>query len=107
MMVNALTEIISDDEHLKLLATIIEYRCNNILKTKKLLEKDINKLYQSKNKRLQDKICLDIAIKMDYIEILLSKNIDDAMTYEIFELDKNYPPELPIVSNDDGNHYYQ
>jgi hypothetical protein len=102
---------LTEEDNLKSLASIIEYRCENMMKTKKLLEKDIDTLFHTKSKRTRDKICLDIAIKMEYIEILLSKNIDDVMSIEIIELDKSVV-SLPIdvisqTKKDDGNHYFQ
>lgn len=101
--------MIDNDDDIKILSSIIEYRCDNILETRKLLEKCIDDLHHAKSKRSQDKICLDISIKMDYIEILLSKIIDDIMSVEIIELDK-HSVQLPEISScklDDGTHYYQ
>jgi len=85
MMVSELT----NEDHLKTLSSIIEYRCDNLKRSHKLLSKDIENLYIAKSKRTQDKICMNIAIKMDYIEILLSKIIDDIMLIEIIEWDHN------------------
>jgi len=108
MMVTNITNI-DDTNHLKVIASIIEYRCANILKTNKLLEENIVSLYLSKNKHTQDKICEDIYTKMEYIEILLSKIIDDVMTVEIMELDKNLsniPLDCSCHTNVE-NHSYQ
>jgi hypothetical protein len=88
MIVSELT----DNDHLNILSSIIEYRCDNLKRTYKLLSKDLDNLYKAKSKRTQDKICINIAIKMDYIEILLSKIIDDVMLIEIIEWDNNNIP---------------
>ena len=107
--VRDITSVNDDIDHLKVIASIIEYRCVNILKTSKLLEEDIVALYLSKNKHTQDKICEDIYTKMEYMEILLSKIIDDVMTVEIMEIDKNIS-DTPVdclchISGE--NHSYQ
>src|SRR4030042_3380435 len=74
-------------EHLRMVASIIEYRCDNVRRVRELLEADINDLYSSRSQRVRDKICGDIYTKIEYIEILLSKNIDDIMSLEIMDLD--------------------
>jgi hypothetical protein len=94
---------ITDEEHLILLASIIEYRCDKLKQSYKLLSRDLDNLYKAKSKRVQDKICLNIAIKMDFIEILLSKIIDDITLIEIIEYDKNN--QLKPIKKDDGMHY--
>ena len=105
-----MNNIDEENEHLKVISSIIEFRCNNILKTHKLLEEDLRALYLSKSRRSQDKICEDIYIKLEYIEILLSKCIDDVMTVEIMEMDNNIPCDPAICAcsqKDDGNNSYQ
>lgn len=104
-----ITNVENDIEHLKVIASIIEYRCVNILKTSKLLEEDIVALYLSKNQHSQDKICEDIYSKMEYMEILLSKIIDDVMTVEIMELDKIAPINTIdcLCHTNVENHSYQ
>ena len=100
-----------DNEHLKTIASIIEYRVTNMLRTQSLISKDIDALYLSKSKRSQDKVCENIYIKMEYIEILLSKIIDDVMSVEIIEFDKMSAPFIPIEctheNKDHDNHSYQ
>ena len=83
-------------EHLKMVASIIEFRCNNIKKVKELLELDIANLYSSRSQKIRDKICLDIYTKLEYIEILLSKNVDDIMSLEIMDIDSNSEKEKPF-----------
>jgi len=102
-----------DTEHLKIIASIIEYRIINMLRTQKLMEDDIKALYLTKSKRSQNKICENIYTKMEYMEILLSKIIDDVMSVEIIEMDK-LMPRLPLESScscddckHDENHSYQ
>ena len=114
MGVMVLMTEIDDDDHLKVLASIIEYRVINMLRTQKLMTKDIEALFLSKSKRNQDKICEDIYIKMEYLEILLSKIIDDVMSVEIIELDKMLTPSIPTecmckIHNKEhhDNHSYQ
>jgi len=110
MGVMDITNEIDDNEHLKIVASIIEFRCVNILKTQNLLRGDMEALYQAKSKRSQDKICENIYIKLEYIEILLSKIIDDVMTVEIIELDKTMPlipSECACNHSDVGNNSYQ
>jgi|WetSurMetagenome_2_1015567.scaffolds.fasta_scaffold13354_5 hypothetical protein len=102
----------SDSEYLKTVASIIEYRCNNILKVREMLEEDIKELHKSRNQRTRDVICGNIYNKIEYIEILLSKNIDDIMSVEIIEMDKLFKikPMSELVSHmkpDDYSHYIQ
>jgi len=99
-------------EYLKTIASIIEYRCNNILKVREMLEQDIKDLHTSKSQRTRDAICGDIYNKIEYIETLLSKNIDDIMSVEIIEMDRIFKPR-PVselssnMKNDDYSHYIQ
>lgn len=102
-----------DNDHLKIIASIIEYRIINMLRTQKLMEDDIKALYITKSKRSQNRICENIYTKMEYMEILLSKIIDDVMSVEIIEMDK-LMPRLPLSScscdkcgEHDENHSYQ
>jgi len=100
-------------EHLKMVASIIEFRCNNILKVREMLEADILELYKTRSQRTRDKICGDIYVKLEYIETLLSKNIDDVMSVEIMDMDsmdkeKSAPFKLSdIVKDDEYTHYIQ
>jgi hypothetical protein len=103
MGVIVITEL--EDNYLKSLASIIEFRCNNISETLISLESDIKLLHESENDASRDKICENIYLKMEYIEILLSKNIDDVMSAEIVEMDKNTSDIN--YSKDNGDHYYQ
>jgi hypothetical protein len=92
-----------DEDHIKLLASIIDFRCEKLKQSYKLLSADLENLYKSHSKRSQDKICLNIAIKMDFIEILLSKIIDDITLIEIIEYDKNNQIKPP--RKEDNIHY--
>jgi len=100
-------------EYLKTIAAIIEFRCENILKVRNMLEKDIAELHITKSQRSRDMVCSDIYNKIEYIETLLSKNIDDIMSVEIIEMDKlfkNKPnlSELALsMKDDDYAHYIQ
>jgi len=102
----------NNSEYLKTISSIIEYRCNNILKVREMLEEDIKELHKSRNQRTRDMICGNIYNKIEYIEILLSKNIDDIMSVEIIEMDKmcKTKPISEITSHmkpDDYSHYIQ
>lgn len=99
----ATTDTSEDD--LKSLSAIIEYRCDKLKKSQQLLTKDLEELYHAKSKRAQDKICLNISIKMDFIEILLSKIVDDIMLIELIELDNL--PQLQPQTKEESAHYYQ
>lgn len=104
-MMDVIVIIELEDNYLKSLASIIEFRCNNISETLISLESDIKLLHESENDASRDKICENIYLKMEYIEILLSKNIDDVMSAEIMEMDKN---SFDInYGKDNGDHYYQ
>jgi hypothetical protein len=104
-----LTEDIN--ETIKDVASIIEYRCNNLLKTKSLLEQDMKELHNAQSVRTREKICENIYIKIEYLEILLSKCIDDIITLEIIELDniESTIQQIPQLSTtkDDIYHSYQ
>lgn len=101
--------------HLRMVASIIEFRCNNIARVKKLLELDIADLYSAKSQKTRDRICGDIYNKLDYVETLLSKNIDDIMSVEIMEMDglsrNDNKKELfsitDIIKEDEYTHYIQ
>lgn len=95
---------LTDLDNLKSLADIIEHRCLNLQLSQQLLSDDLDKLYAAKSKRSRDKICLNIAIKMDFIEILLSKIIDDIMLLEILEYDSNTISSTP-QKKDEYMHY--
>jgi DNA helicase IV len=73
-------------DHIKLVASIIEYRTRKIKDTQSLLKRDINKLQKTKYKLNSYTVSLEIARKMEYIETLLSKNLDDAMTLELMRM---------------------
>lgn len=99
--------------HLRMVASIIEFRCANIIRVRKLLELDIEDLYLAKSQKTRDRICADIYNKLDYIETLLSKNIDDIMSMEIMEMDgldreeKKPFSVSDIVKQDEYTHYIQ
>lgn len=92
-------------EKIKLIASLIEFRCANILITRKLIEDDVEVLYRSKNKKVRERVCLDIYNKLDYIDILLSKNIDDIMALEILFIYKD--DEMNECTKHDQFVYYQ
>jgi len=103
----------SDIEYLRKIASIIEFRCNNISHVKDMLESDIKELHASKSERSRDLICTNIYNKIEYIETLLSKNIDDIMSVEIIEMDKMSKKAKPVsefsmgMKTDDYSHYIQ
>lgn len=98
-------------DQLKMVASIIEYRCDNIRKVKDLLEIDITELYAAKSQRTRDAICADIYNKLEYIETLLSKNIDDIMSMEIMDIDsmerETKPLDINNLLTNDGCSYIQ
>lgn len=104
MVVKIMTDI-TELDNLKSLADIIEHRCLNLQLSQQLLSDDLSKLYTTKSKRSRDKICLNIAIKMDFIEILLSKIIDDIMLLEIIEYDNTLGTSAPQQKKDEYLHY--
>jgi hypothetical protein len=102
-----------DIDHLKTVARIIEFRSANILRVRKLLEQDIREMWTIKNRRYRERMCSNIYDKLDYIETLLSKNVDDIMSIEIMELDNQaYKLNEPVTAlkqlqKDSHVHYIQ
>lgn len=112
-MMDVMMAVNNNTEYLKTIASIIEFRCENILKVRNMLAKDIEELHTTRSQRSRDRVCGDIYNKIEYIETLLSKNIDDIMSVEIIEMDKlfkNKPNMSELALNmkaDDYSHYIQ
>jgi KaiC/GvpD/RAD55 family RecA-like ATPase len=93
-------------EHIKLVASIIEYRTRKIRDTYNLLKRDIIKLRNIHHKREEYIQSLEIARKMEYVETLLSKNLDDAMTLELMRLNDHRNSENILLKDDCDSYIY-
>lgn len=87
----------------ELVADIIDYRVKRIKRIKNMLYRDISKLSREKSDRNRKLISVDIAEKIDILETLISKNIDDVMSVEWLECsnqDKESDRKVKIDKDD-------
>lgn len=100
-----------NEDLIKLSGSIIEYRTKNLKRVMVLLNNDMKKLYSTKNKHSRNMICDDIYTKLEFMEILLSKNIDDVVSLELMAQDDivhktDHDSTQPMIYHEE-NHYIQ
>jgi predicted YcjX-like family ATPase len=71
-----------EDMAAHLVSTMVHFRAGQIEKHRKLLQKNIDRMYKARTQKTRDAACEAIRKNIGAIEEMISKNIDDVNNFE-------------------------